>query len=70
MPKVRYVGRHDAVDVELPLGGEATVERGEVLETSFDHANGLLAQGVEWEPVADEKKKPEAKTPADQAEKR
>jgi hypothetical protein len=57
MAKVKYVGRHDAVEVELPLGGFAIVERGQDLETSHDHAASLLLAGIEWERVADEKPK-------------
>ena len=48
MATVRYVGRHDAVTVPLPLGGEAEVARGETFNTSDEHAAGLCEQVDNW----------------------
>lgn len=51
--KVRYVGPHEAVDVPLPnsvTGAEATVARGDVLDTTADHAQSLAEQDI-WELV-------------------
>ena len=51
MPSVKYIGPHDAVDVPLPNGTEATVKHGEALETTGEHAAGLLEQPSNWEAV-------------------
>lgn len=50
---VRYVGRYEAVQVRTPDGESyATVERGEVLVTSAEQAEGLLLQQGEWLPAS------------------
>lgn len=57
MAKVRYVGRHDQVEVPAPLGGYQTVARGEVLETSDAQVQSLLEQPSMWRRVTDEVRK-------------
>lgn len=47
--KVRYVGPHDGVDVPRPDGSIITVQRGDDLDTSADHAATLLEQAENWE---------------------
>lgn len=44
-----------AVVVPLPLGGEAVVEAGKVLKTSDEHAQALLEQPLNWQPVKEAK---------------
>ena len=51
MMKVKNI-RPVAVDVPLPLGGQATVEAGGVLSTSEAHGQSLLEQPINWEPAA------------------
>lgn len=65
MKKVRYIGRHNAVEVALPEGGEAVVEHGKVLETSAEHALSLCEQDENWEPVGWKLPKPEPEAAAD-----
>jgi hypothetical protein len=60
MATVRYVGRHDGVEVELPLGGFAVVMRGDTLSTSTDQAEALLMAGIEWELVEEKEEKKSA----------
>lgn len=65
MKKVKYQGRHDAVEVELPEGGETVVEHGQVLETSDEHAAALVEQPENWAPVGWKPKAPEAAADSD-----
>lgn len=74
MKKVKYKGRHDAVEVELPSGGEEVVEHGKVLETTDEHAAALVEQDENWEPVGWKPKpapeaaaEPDSDQPADDA---
>ena len=62
MAKIKYIGPYDEVIVPLPLGGEASVKRGEHLKTSDDHAANLGLQ-TSWEVEA----KPEPKKAKSQA---
>lgn len=57
--KVRYIGPHAAVEVVLPSGAYSEpVKQGEVFDTTDEHAEALLEQTTNWEPVkAPEKKK-------------
>lgn len=64
MATVRYVGIHDEVDVRLPdVEGEpetrwVRVRNGGTLETTADHAKGLVVSEA-WEPAT---KRKEVKT--------
>lgn len=51
MTKVRYIGGHDAVEVEVAPKRWATVERDGVLECSAQLANSLLEQPTNWQIV-------------------
>lgn len=51
MKKVKYVGRHDAVELPLPSGGEITVEHKKTIEVEDEHALLLVEQPENWEPV-------------------
>ena len=53
-----YVGRHGAVSVPMPLGGDVTVTWGETFTTTEEHAGALLQQPDNW------KRAPEAKRAA------
>lgn len=55
MVEVRYIGIHDCVTLDLPLGGEVDVKRGDVLKTSDAHARSLCEQVNNWELVASAK---------------
>lgn len=55
--KLKYVGPFEAVRVPLPGGGEATVERGDVLETTDTHGKGMLDQPDNWEKVTEKPSK-------------
>lgn len=48
--KLVYIGPHDKVTVPLPGGGQATVERGKVLDTQDGHAKDLMKQHRNWKP--------------------
>ncbi len=58
MSKVRYVGPHaSGVEVVMPGGQEDIfVEHGGILETTAEHAEALLDQPSNWEPVKGSKK--------------
>lgn len=62
MSVVRYVGGHEAVEVPLPSGALALVKNGETLETTGDHAAGLLEQTLNWQPVKAASPKPASKS--------
>lgn len=49
--KIKYVGPHRAVELERPDGSFAEVEHGETLETDEGHAERLLEQESNWQPV-------------------
>lgn len=49
--KIRYVGPHLAVELERPDGTVAEVEHGAELETSAAHADSLLQQESNWQPI-------------------
>lgn len=51
MKKVKYTGVHDAVDLELPAGGEIVVEHKQTIEVDDDFAQRLVEQEANWEPV-------------------
>ena len=62
--RLTYIGPHLSVRVPLPPDGayETSVDHGGVLETTAEHAERLLEQPTNWEPVKAAKK-------ADKAEK-
>lgn len=49
--KIRYVGPHVAVELERPDGTTAEVNHGAELETTTDHAESLLEQESNWQPI-------------------
>ena len=51
MKKVKYVGRHDAVELELPDGREIDVEHKQVIEVDDDFALLLCEQEDNWAPA-------------------
>lgn len=56
MAKVRYVGPLVAVEVVLPNGlVTPPVSRGQVLDTTAEHARSLLEQESNWAAVKAEK---------------
>lgn len=73
--KVEYVGPHDAVTIEWPVGAELVVERGVPVELPTrvagripagddDPGEGLLAQVDAWRPVGATPKVTAAAEPA------
>lgn len=64
MPKLVYVGPHEAVEVPMPNGSELLVKHGETLDTTGDHAAGLLEQTSNWQPMKAASHKPAAKADA------
>lgn len=63
--RVKYIGPHEAVELELGDGRLATVARGDVLETDDEHAAALLEQPSNWEPATPAKKAKAAEAEAD-----
>lgn len=51
MRSVVYTGPHDGVQIVLPDGTEELVTHGGELETTDEHANALLDQPDNWQPV-------------------
>jgi hypothetical protein len=43
-----YIGRHGAVLVQMPHGGETPTQWGQVFTTSEEHAESLLQQPDNW----------------------
>lgn len=50
--RITYVGPHDAVEIEHPVAGWISVERGGELTVSADLADSLLEQPTNWQPAA------------------
>lgn len=48
MASLVYTGRHGAVLVPMPLGGEVEAQWGRPFETSEEHAAQLLMQPDNW----------------------
>lgn len=65
--KLKYIGRHDAVEVDLPDGGGFTVAREEdTPDLPADFAASLLEQDANWKTAgADKPQKPADKTQED-----
>lgn len=61
MAQVKYVGIHDAVEIELPSGARVLAARGEPIETTAEHAGALVSttSGM-WELVKSTKAGKEA----------
>jgi hypothetical protein len=65
MKKVKYGGRHDAVELELPDGREIVVEHGKHVEVDDDLALRLCEQEDNWAPVGWKRPQPEPAAAAD-----
>lgn len=58
MKDIRYVGPHDAVDVEQPSTPFGTCGRGKTITVPDDVAESLLEQGPDhWQPATTTKPK-------------
>lgn len=49
MPKIKYVGPHPAVEVEVAPRKWVTVDHGATIEVGTDLANALLQQVDNWQ---------------------
>lgn len=54
--QVKYIGIHDAVELDLPSGARAVVKKGEAVETTSEHAGALVnTTSDSWELVGGKK---------------